>query len=362
MEENSMRSNLKRAAALGMAAVMAMGLSACGSSSAPTQAADNGTKAEGAKESPAAGGAVENYTWGSASMGGSAQLVITAIGTLVSDKDPNLNVNVQSTGGSMENPRLLRNGDIDIAHTGEPYNAYYGLGRFEPDGPMPEDTMVLMKTYPAGGLFVVKSESDIQTMEDLVGKSIYLGPPAGMIDQVKLLLEYYGVTEDNSEFVIMGYNEGADALKDGTVDAAFCQYAGSQPASTTAQLDETCDIRPLELSEDYCRQLNEKYSDYGYYIASAGTIKNQTKDLPVTCTWNTQLCNSGLSEAAAYSIVKNTYENIDELEKSHALCGELDKENPLYGVPKAIPVHPGAAKYYKETGVWDDAFTVGELK
>lgn len=353
-----MKKIVKKLVALGMAAAIVSSLCACGGGQASASDAPAGTGAGAA----AADGNAENYTWGSASMGGSAQLVITAIGTLVSDKDPNLNINVQSTGGSMENPRLLRNGDIDIAHTGEPYNAYFGKGRFEPDGPMPEDTMALMKTYPAGGLFVVKSDSSIQTMEDLVGKSIYLGPPAGMIDQVKLLLEYYGVTEENSKYVIMGYNEGADALKDGTVDAAFCQYAGSQPASTTAQLDETCDIRPLELSEEYCKQLNEQYSDYGYYIASAGVIKNQDKDLPVTCTWNTQLCNSKLSEEAAYSIVKNTYENIDELAKSHALCAELDKENPLHGVPTDIPIHPGAAKYYKEIGAWSDSYTVGKLQ
>ncbi len=305
---------------------------------------------------------VTRLTWGSASMGGSAQMVITAIGTLINEKDPSLSINVQSTGGSMENPRLLRNDEIDIAHTGEPYNAYFGKGRFTPDGPMPENTMVLMKTYPAGGLFVVKADSAIKKMEDLVGKSIYLGPPAGMIDQVKLLLEYYGITEDNSKFVVMGYNAGADALKDGTVDAAFAQYAGSMPAATTSQLDETSDIRPLELSEEYCKKLNERFSDYGYYIAKAGTIKKQDKDLPVTCTWNTQLTTAKLSEDAAYSIVKNTYEHIDELKKVHALCGQLDKEKPLYGVPTAIPVHPGAAKYYKEIGTWSDAYTVGSIK
>lgn len=209
-------------------ATLALGLTACGAPAGSSTGSSAGSASTAA--SGAAAGAVENYTWGSASMGGSAQLVITAIGTLVNDKDPTLNINVQSTGGSMENPRLLRNGDIDIAHTGEPYNAYFGEGRFEADGPMPEDTMVLMKTYPAGGLFVVKSDSPVQKMEDLKGKSIYLGPPAGMIDQVKLLLEYYDINEDNSEFVVMGYNDGADALKDGTVEAAFCQYAGSQPA------------------------------------------------------------------------------------------------------------------------------------
>lgn len=261
----------------------------------------------------------------------------------------------------MENPRLLRAGDIDIAHTGEPYNAIHGMGRFTPDGPMPSDTMVLMKTYPAGGLFVVKSDSDIQTVEDLKGKSVFLGPAAGMIDQVKALMNAFGLTEENTKFVIMGYNDGADALKDGTVDAAFMQYAGSQPATVTAQLDETCDIRPLPFTEEVLQALNAEYPDYGYYWAKAGTIKNQTTDLPVTCTWNTQLCNSNLSEEAAYSICKNTFENIEELTKVHALCAELDRNDPLFGVPKDIPVHPGAVRYYKEIGVWDGTRPEGSL-
>ncbi len=347
---------MKKKLAIALAFLTAIHLIGCSAPAAGGSAETSGTKAA---VNPAS---VTNLTWGSASMGGSAQLVITAIGTLVSDKDPSLNINVQSTGGSMENPRLLRNGEIDIAHTGEPYNAYHGLGRFSDDGPLSEDTMVLMKTYPAGGLFVVKADSDIQTVEDLRGKKVYLGPPAGMIDQIKLLLEKYGINEDNTDFSIMGYNEGADALKDGTVDAAFCQYAGNQPASTTSQLDETSDIRPLAFTEDKLKELNEEYPDYGYYIAPAGTIKKQTEDLPVTCTWNTQLCTSKLSEEAAYSIVKNTYENIDELTKAHALCASLDKEHPLYGVPTDIPVHPGAAKYYQEIGAWDGSYTIGTVE
>lgn len=353
---------MKKTLALLLALAMVFALAACGSTqTTPAAEATEAPAAETPAEAPAASddGLVErpqeSYIWGSASMGGSAQMVITAIGTLINDKDPYLNINVQSTGGSMENPRLLRAGEIDIAHTGEPYNAYNGLGRFAEDGKMPEDTMVLMKTYAAGMFFVVKSDSPIKTIDDMKGKSLYLGPPGGAVDQImRLLEEGYGITEENTKFVMMGYSESIDALKDGTVDAAVVQSAGSQPASVTSQLDETCDVRPVAFSEEVLKELNSNYPDYGYYILKAGTLKNQTEDIPVTCTWNTQLCNAKLSEQAAYEICKLTFENIPELATAHSLCGELDKNDPLYGVPMDIPIHPGAARYYEEIGVLGD--------
>ena len=368
---------MKKTLALLLALTMVFTLAACGSTQpAPATEATEAPAAETPTEEPAAeapaepspksdDGLVErpqeSYTWGSASMGGSAQMVITAIGTLINDKDPYLNINVQSTGGSMENPRLLRAGEIDIAHTGEPYNAYNGLGRFSEDGKMPEDTMVLMKTYAAGMFFVVKEDSTIQSIEDMQGKTLYLGPPGGAVDQImRLLEEEYGITEDNTKFVMMGYSESIDALKDGTVDAAVVQSAGAQPASVTSQLDETSEIRPVAFSEEALKNLNSRYPDYGYYILKAGTLKNQTEDIPVTCTWNTQLCNSKLSEQAAYEICKLTFENIPELATAHALCGELDKNDPPYGVPMEIPIHPGAARYYEEIGVLGDHI-VGKL-
>ena len=353
---------MKKTLALLLALAMVFALAACGSTqTTPAAEVTEAPAAETPAEAPTASddGLVErpqeSYIWGSASMGGSAQMVITAIGTLINDKDPYLNINVQSTGGSMENPRLLRAGEIDIAHTGEPYNAYNGLGRFAEDGKMPEDTMVLMKTYAAGMFFVVKSDSPIKTIDDMKGKSLYLGPPGGAVDQImRLLEEGYGITEENTKFVMMGYSESIDALKDGTVDAAVVQSAGSQPASVTSQLDETCDVRPVAFSEEVLKELNSNYPDYGYYILKAGTLKNQTEDIPVTCTWNTQLCNSKLSEQAAYEICKLTFENIPELATAHSLCGELDKNDPLYGVPMDIPIHPGAARYYEEIGVLGD--------
>lgn len=353
---------MKKTLALLLALTMVFALAACGSTqTTPAAEATEAPATETPAEAPAASDdglmerPQESYIWGSASMGGSAQMVITAIGTLINDKDPYLNINVQSTGGSMENPRLLRAGVIDIAHTGEPYNAYNGLGRFAEDGKMPGDTMVLMKTYAAGMFFVVKSDSPIKTIDDMKGKSLYLGPPGGAVDQImRLLEEGYGITEENTKFVMMGYSESIDALKDGTVDAAVVQSAGSQPASVTSQLDETCDVRPVAFSEEVLKELNSNYPDYGYYILKAGTLKNQTEDIPVTCTWNTQLCNSRLSEQAAYEICKLTFENIPELATAHSLCGELDKNDPLYGVPMDIPIHPGAARYYEEIGVLGD--------
>lgn len=139
-------------------------LSACGKSK------NDSVSTETSSETVKSGDA-KNITWGSASLGGSAQMMITAIGTVVQEKDPGLNITVQSTGGSAENPRLLRSGNIDIGHTTEAYNAYVGEGIFEGEDPI-EDMMVVLKTYGVEALVLTLEDSPIESMEDLVGKKV----------------------------------------------------------------------------------------------------------------------------------------------------------------------------------------------
>ena len=69
-----------------------------------------------------------------------------------------------------------------------------------------------------------------------------------------------------------------------------------------------------------------------------------------------------MSEDVAYTIVKYIYESYDELCVYNNSCKALTIADALEGMPKEIPIHPGAAKYFKEVGVWDDAYTIGTVK
>jgi TRAP-type uncharacterized transport system substrate-binding protein len=43
---------------------------------------------------------------------------------------------------------------------------------------------------------------------------------------------------------------------------------------------------------------------------------------------------------------------MEELGKYHQMAGKMSLDNALSGIPEQVPMHPGAAKYYKEKGVW----------
>lgn len=301
-------------------------------------------------------------TWGSASLGGSAQMVITAIGTVVSNKDPSLKITVQATGGTAENPRLLRDKAVEIGHTTEAYNAFTSQGRFEGEPPI-EDMMVLMKTYGVEAIFIVLDKSEIKSMDDLAGKKICVGPPgAGITEMSTVMLEAYGYNDDNVNIITLGYNESVDGLKDGSIDVLASFTTGGIAAPYLSQLDETSNIRALNVSSEVLQPVYDKYPDFAESSIPAGALKSLKEEYTTLASFGVQICDTRLSEEAAYSIVKNTYENIEELSVYHFLASTLDIKTALNGIPKQIPIHPGTAKYLKEQGVWDDNYTVGELK
>lgn len=67
-----------------------------------------------------------------------------------------------------------------------------------------------------------------------------------------------------------------------------------------------------------------------------------------------------MSEEDAYTFVKTICENVDALATYYAPASCVNVEDALNGLPKDVPIHPGAAKYYQEVGVWSDDYQIGK--
>jgi len=59
--------------------------------------------------------------------------------------------------------------------------------------------------------------------------------------------------------------------------------------------------------------------------------------------------HAGVSDELAYQMTKSLYENLDTLYAAHNAAKTIKLENAAKGMP--IPLHPGAARYYKEMGL-----------
>ena len=63
------------------------------------------------------------------------------------------------------------------------------------------------------------------------------------------------------------------------------------------------------------------------------------------------VAHESLSEESAYRIVRALSENRDALERAYKPAAYSSPENTVREGPKYAPLHPGAARYFKEKGL-----------
>ena len=94
-----------------------------------------------------------------------------------------------------------------------------------------------------------------------------------------------------------------------------------------------------------------KIGDAAYQPAMipAGTYEGQTTDVPAIAIQNFLVTHEGVSADTVYKLTKAMWENLPALVAAHSAGKAIKKENALAGM--AVPLHPGAEKYYREIGL-----------
>jgi len=303
--------------------------------------------------------------WGTSVLGAGSQVALAGVIAAVDSAKPELRLQEQITGGPVENIRLLSQGLLEIAQTttNVAYEAHFGEGDFQD---MPVPMLGLFALYPANCTFAVQASSDIQTIEDLKGKRIAIGPPAAGITVIlEAWLKAYGIA-DEATLVRIGYTDGADQLRSGGVDAALVYGVGASAVGYLSELEVSADIRILgwDVDTDAYRTLvasNPELAIYGTF--SKELVGSLEQDLIVPTTYSLEVSAKSYSEEAGYELVKAVWENREAIAGRTALGSWLGlaPENMLIGLLRDVPVHPGAARFYQEQGVWDDSYSIGEI-
>lgn len=307
----------------------------------------------------------DTLRWGTSTLGAGSQVTLAAIITTIDEATSDVSVQEQITGGPTENVRLLSQGNLEIAQTttNVAYDGFFGRGAFESTGPV--KMYGLLAIYPANCTLAVALDSSIESVHDLAGKRVSVGPPAAGITVImEAWLEAYGVA-DEANIVKLGYTDGTDALRAGTVDATLVFGVGGAPVGYLQELDLSMDILPLgwDVNGPAFEKLQEQSPEMTTHgIFSSDLVKHLDRDIQVPTTYSAEYISPSIPEETVYQMMKVLWENRDEVKERAALGGWIgrDPKNMLSGLHPDIPVHPGAARFYKEIGVWDDRYTVGE--
>lgn len=273
----------------------------------------------------------------------------TAIANVVSNAGIGVNMTAESTGGSVENARLIGQKRTEIAFVESLIAdwAYNGKEMFKDQ--KVENIRGLMALYPNTIQTVVKKKSNIKSYTDLKGKRVAVGIQGSSSPlAMQAVLESYGMSMSDIKPQYLAFGPAIELLKDDQVDAVMVD-AGA-PNSSIMDISTQHEIRILSIPPENIKKIKEKYPYFSDpVVIPKGTYKGIDEDIITTGSLATLCARADLPEDTVYKIVKTIFEKKDEIAKVHEKGKSIDLKTATNGI--SIPLHPGAEKYYKESGI-----------
>ncbi|MCD4650522.1 MAG: TAXI family TRAP transporter solute-binding subunit [Candidatus Cloacimonetes bacterium] len=257
---------------------------------------------------------------------------------------------VESTGGSVFNINGVMNGNLDfgIAQSDLQYKAYNGMDKWADAGKQ-TDLRSVFALHPETITLVASGESEIKTIFDLAGKRVNLGSSgSGQLQNAIDVLEALGISGYNEVNIVPVENPGL--IQDRQIDAFFYTIGHPNGNIKEATLGEI-PVRVIPISGG---KISAMLKEKPYYTPTViprefyPEVLNK-KDVESIGVRATLITSVNESEDVVYAVTKEIFENLEEFRKLHPAFKVLTKENMLQGL--TAPIHPGALKYYVETGL-----------
>jgi len=271
-----------------------------------------------------------------------------ALSQIYAKSIPNVRSTAQVTRASAENMNLLEagRGEVALALADSVSDAYKGVA--EAGFPKPLTKLRgLSATYNNYIQIVANADSGIKTLADLKGKRISVGAAkSGTELNARAIFKAAGLSySDMAKVEYLPFGESVELMKNRQLDATL-QSAGLGVASIR-DLATSVKIVVVGVPATVVTRVGD--AAYQPSFIPANTYAGQTVDIPTAAIPNFLVTHSGVSDELAYQMAKALYDNIDTMYAAHNAAKTIKRENAVRGMP--VPVHPGAARYYKEVGV-----------
>jgi len=268
---------------------------------------------------------------------------------MLSNNVEGLIVTAQSGNASIANCNLISRGQIETAFSqaNTTYWCYTATGILVGTEPI-TNLRGIASLYPETIHIVATKASGITCIEDLKGKKVGVGAPnSGTAADAEIILNAHGITFGDIQADFLSFNEVAQRLIDGQIDAGFT--TAGFPTSSIINIATKRDIVLIPISAEKIKELTEAIPYYGATVIPGGLYKGVDEDVPALATPALWICDAKLSPTLVYKMTKALWEHRDILEKVHSQGKNVTLETALDGI--GIPLHPGAELYYKEVGL-----------
>ena len=291
-------------------------------------------------------------TYMSVATGGTSGTYYAVGGALAAavTKDGKVQCTAETGNASVANANLIATKGIEIAFVQNDITYWAVNGQLMFQGKPLKNIRAVASLYPEHVQMVVTKTAGIKKFTDLKGKRVGVGAPgSGVEGDVQALFKIAGLTyKDLAKADFLDFAATAGRFKDDQIDAGF--VVAGYPTAALMDLTTTKDNVTLYSFDDaFLKKLNKEYP---FFIAStipANTYSGIKQAVKTPAVMAILITHADVPEADVYNFVSSMFKNLNDIKAAHAKGKEITLKGALDGL--TAPLHPGAAKFYKEKGL-----------
>jgi TRAP transporter TAXI family solute receptor len=231
-------------------------------------------------------------------------------------------------------------GDIGIAQADVVYLSYR---RGSATRPTPHTSLRGIAVLGVNATYVLtRSDSDIRTIMDLKGRRVGMLEPGTSSEGIaRILLEAGGLEERDVEAVSIRILPGLQQLTERTLDAVII-------AAPTHDLDESlrkANVKAISLDAALIERLETLYPFLRATEVPASRLWGQSEPLKSVGADALLICRRELGDDLVYDLTRELFAALPGLVQNYPPAAAID---PSLAATTPIPLHPGAARYYRE--------------
>ena len=292
-----------------------------------------------------------------ASAGGTYYPVGMGIATIASKElsSHNMLFSAVTSAGSAENIRMLEKGEASFAILQGLFGSMAWQGKAKYEGNPKKNLRAVSMLWHNVEQFTIRSKyaitGNIKDLKNLYGKKFSIGGrSSGARVSAETILNSLNISYNKMDLEYLGYLASANALFKGEIEGMNTPAGAPTSAicNVFIRLGED-NIRVLEFTKEDLLKINEKYPVWSPYIIKAGVYPDQKKDIHTIAQPSLLVVAKDTPDEIVYLLTQAIYDNLPFLHNVHQATKSKSLKKATVGLP--MPLHPGAAKFYKEKGI-----------
>jgi uncharacterized protein len=254
----------------------------------------------------------------------------------------------QTPGAGIANVRGVDEGKAQIGF-GNSSSTVDGVAGNAPYPRKTQNVCQVANLYPQYFQVVALADSGINSYADLKGKALVTQPRGNTAEVLTATvlklngLDYQALSKANFQ---ASYTDAVSLMKDG--HAQVMTLGTTAPASAVMDLASARDVRLVPVDSKTMDGLRKQNAGYHPLNIKAGTYPKQDRDVPVIGYSTHLIARCDLPEDTVYKMTKAMAENVDAMAAVVKPIAGLKPKDMAVDI--GVPMHKGAARYYKEVG------------